>query len=359
MKKELALVPSKYFDFQRTGVVIKENTPIDEWLRIGEVLKKANAATQWWIGDWLNFGEREYGEKYSQALEATDYDYSTLRDFSWVAGRIGLSSRNDNLTFKHHRVVASLEKHEQNKWLKKADKEQWSTSQLKDAIEKEKEVSNNWLRLYSQWSFQDCDPHYGSEYPGRIPGQLIKNILYYWTNENDIIVDPFGGSGTTIDVCEEMKRKYFVYDLKPSRKEIKKHNILDGFPDECKNCDLIFLDPPYWKMKDDGYPDGSISRNKNVKEFYGDLNKIFKDAHTVLKNDGILAFLMMPMYVENKFFDLSFEGAKRIEQNGFQLIYRIQAPLSTQQYNQLDVARFKENKKLMNISRDLWIFKKD
>src|SRR3990167_209755 len=134
MKKELALVPSKYFDFQRTGVVIKENTPIDEWLRIGEVLKKTNAATQWWIGDWLNFGEGKYGEMYSQALEATDYDYGTLRNFKFVASKVELSCRHDNLSFQHHWEVAKLEQTEQKKWLKEAVRQHWNVKELRQGI---------------------------------------------------------------------------------------------------------------------------------------------------------------------------------------------------------------------------------
>ena len=33
-----------------------------------------------WIGDWLNYGERKWGEKYKEALEKTGYDYQTLRN---------------------------------------------------------------------------------------------------------------------------------------------------------------------------------------------------------------------------------------------------------------------------------------
>lgn len=38
-----------------------------------------------------------------QALEATDYEYQTLADFKHVAGKIELSSRDDNLSFMRHR----------------------------------------------------------------------------------------------------------------------------------------------------------------------------------------------------------------------------------------------------------------
>ena len=37
-------------------------------------------------------------------------------------------------------------------------------------------------KLFDVWNFQGCDEQYGDpSYPGRIPGQLIKNLLYYFT----------------------------------------------------------------------------------------------------------------------------------------------------------------------------------
>ena len=45
------------FDMTPTGIVAKKGATIDEWKAVGEFLKRAEGAVQWWIGDWLNFGE--------------------------------------------------------------------------------------------------------------------------------------------------------------------------------------------------------------------------------------------------------------------------------------------------------------
>ncbi len=52
--------------------------------------------------------ERSYGEMYAQAVDATGYENGTLRTAKWVAGAYELSLRKDNLSFKHHRIVAAL-----------------------------------------------------------------------------------------------------------------------------------------------------------------------------------------------------------------------------------------------------------
>jgi len=62
---------------------------------------------QWWLGDWLNYGERQYGEMYSQAIEEVNLDYGTLRNFKYVSSRIELSRRRDKLSWFHHREVAA------------------------------------------------------------------------------------------------------------------------------------------------------------------------------------------------------------------------------------------------------------
>lgn len=92
-------------EISRAGLVIPAETPIERWQEIGATLKDIDGAVQWWIGDWLNFGERGYGEMYSQALEETDYDEGTLRNAKWVSAQYELSRRRDNLSFGHHQTA--------------------------------------------------------------------------------------------------------------------------------------------------------------------------------------------------------------------------------------------------------------
>ena len=91
-----------------TGYVFREDLTYSEWEEIGLSLQMMGKAIQWWIGDWINFGERRYGESYAQAIEVTGYAYGSLRNAAWVASEIELSRRRDNLSWSHHNEVASL-----------------------------------------------------------------------------------------------------------------------------------------------------------------------------------------------------------------------------------------------------------
>jgi len=129
---ELTQINTKYFELTPTSLKISEDTPLDEWKKAGLFLKQAEGAIQFWIGDWINFGEKKYGKIKELSEEQSDYSYGTLRDFASVAGR--LSSRNDNLSFKHHKTVSPLEPPQQKEWLDKAEKNDWSVSELRHNI---------------------------------------------------------------------------------------------------------------------------------------------------------------------------------------------------------------------------------
>ena len=51
--------------------------------------------------------------------------------------------------------------------------------------------------------------------PTKLPNELIRKILAYSSDEGDIILDPFLGSGTTAVVCQEMNRNYIGYEIVP------------------------------------------------------------------------------------------------------------------------------------------------
>lgn len=121
--------------FNKSGLEIDQAISYNEWFELGGFLKKVEGAVQFWIGDWINFGEKNFGEKYTQALEATDYEYGTLRNFTYTAKMVDLSRRHDNLTFQHHTEVIKLEPEKQKEFLDLAEENEWSSRELKQKIQ--------------------------------------------------------------------------------------------------------------------------------------------------------------------------------------------------------------------------------
>lgn len=102
-----------------------------------ELLRAAGAvknASSFWIGDLVIFGDRRYGERYSQAIDATGLRYGTIANYAHVCSRVAPSRRIPTLSFAHHEAVAKLEPADQSEWLQKAAGNGWSRDELRDAM---------------------------------------------------------------------------------------------------------------------------------------------------------------------------------------------------------------------------------
>ncbi len=130
-KKEIVYAS---FIFYKNGLDPVGNPSFEEWLECGEMINKANGAIHFWIGDWLNFGEKKWGERYLEAIKKTKYDYGTLRNDKWVAARVDLSRRHDKLTFDHHTTVAELEPEDQDLLLSEAEEKKLNSKEFRKYV---------------------------------------------------------------------------------------------------------------------------------------------------------------------------------------------------------------------------------
>lgn len=216
------------------------------------------------------------------------------------------------------------------------------------------------IQPYDVWNFTQCDPRFGCEYPGRIPGQLIAHVLYFYTNPGDLIVDPMVGSGTTIDVCAYLGRKCYGYDAhpRPDRYDIKEHDLILGWPERTKQAQLIFWDPPYFKKKDDGYGDKSISRlsREQYLSFFAEQIKALPE-----KFKGRIAFLCSAFNEESDASQNIFiwDYLTYFIGFGWQVERHIQTPLSTQAVHPDIVKKFRAARRLARLGRDLVILRRN
>lgn len=95
-------------------------TPFETWEALGAWLQTVDGCIHWWTGDWLNWGEDHYGERYAQALSATGWSLSTLEVYAWVAKRVPVENRRPDLSFSHHKAVAHLPPEQQRDLLTRA-----------------------------------------------------------------------------------------------------------------------------------------------------------------------------------------------------------------------------------------------
>lgn len=122
------------FQMDRMGLRPIGNPSFNEWVRCGEFLKNANGAVHFWIGDWMNYGERQWGEMYAQAIDETGYSYGTLANDKWVTACIEPSRRRESLSFAHHQEVADLMPEDQEKMLTMAVEQGMNSKDFRIAV---------------------------------------------------------------------------------------------------------------------------------------------------------------------------------------------------------------------------------
>jgi len=122
------------FKLTATGLVIRGAPAFDEWQQCGAIMRRVEGAVQWWIGDWLNYGEKTYGERYTAAINALGADYQTLANYAYIAGKVQFSRRRENLSFSVHAEVAALSAGQQDTILERAEQEELKVREVRDLV---------------------------------------------------------------------------------------------------------------------------------------------------------------------------------------------------------------------------------
>jgi adenine-specific DNA-methyltransferase len=148
-----------------------------------------------------------------------------------------------------------------------------------------------------------------SEYQGATPAYIIWNLLSRYTKPNDLVVDPMCGSGTTMDVARDLKRRALGYDLNPVRKDIFRADARK-IPFENEKADFVFIDPPY----------SDHIRYSGLKECIGELSALTEKYYEAMKAviDELYRILRYERYMAVYVAD-SFEKDKPFMPIGFRL----------------------------------------
>mgnify|MGYP002680166098 FL=1 len=157
------------------------------------------------------------------------------------------------------------------------------------------------------WSFKDRGDwatHKG-DYPGNCSPYVVKNLLIKYTNKNDIVLDQFVGSGTTIIESLLLNRKTIGIDINDKALNITKSRIKDiggkyklirGDATKLilknKSIDFICTHPPYMDIiKYSNGIKGDISLLSG-EEFYNSIKLVAIESFRVLKEKCYCAILI-------------------------------------------------------------------
>jgi hypothetical protein len=136
------------------------------------------------------------------------------------------------------------------------------------------------------WQFSHV--HYCNEnrqaHPTQKPEGLIERMVLASTDEADLVVDPFCGSGTTARVCQQLKRNCLAIDINPEYVQMTRERLakpFSGFDSVDPRVERVprdLFDPEIrriylenhkiWFLKN--HENALADFNKSVKKLYGD-----------------------------------------------------------------------------------------
>jgi predicted transcriptional regulator len=220
--------------------------------------------------------------------------------------------------------------------------------------------------LYNVWKQQTKTD--GSKHFGNSEVRWLDNLLYLYTNPADIVIDPFAGGGSTIDLCKRRYRRYFVSDRLPiveREKEIRKHDLTDGLPKppNWEDVSLVYLDPPYWKQAEGQYSNDSTDlANMEVDQFHQALSGIINEygkkiGGSVRTKPAYIAMLMQS--TQWKAPDhVTINHAREIDRSVKLPLHRIiSAPYESQQCTAQMVDWAKANNDILEIARTIYVWR--
>ena len=221
--------------------------------------------------------------------------------------------------------------------------------------------------IYNVWKQQSKSnkvDHFGNSEP-----RWLENLLYLYTNPADIVVDPFAGSGSTIDVCKKRNRRYWVADRKPiveREHEIRTHDLVADtgvqmpLVPRWKDVKLVYLDPPYWVQAQGQYSkDPTDLANMPLEQFNETLAGVIHGFAKKLKNgeSRYIALIIQPTQwksPERQFVDHVGDMLRLVK---LPVEMRFSVPYESQQCNAQMVEWAKANRKCLVLTRELVVWR--
>lgn len=175
------------------------------------------------------------------------------------------------------------------------------------------------LETTTVWSFPkrgDWATHYlNAKYRGNWAPQVPRNLILRYSEEGDVVLDPFVGSGTTLIECKLTKRKGIGVDINRDAIMLTidrlNFHTLEKLPEqktyvgdarnlnliEDESIDLIVGHPPYaniisYTKNSNHRLRGDLSRVHSINEFAEEMRKVAKELWRVLKPGKYCAILM-------------------------------------------------------------------
>ena len=235
------------------------------------------------------------------------------------------------------------------------------------------------LECTTVWSFQRRGKWatHNSKYRGNWAPEVVRNLILRYSNEDDYLLDPMIGGGTTAIECKLLNRNLLALDINPEAVQLTKQLLefesefnpkikvelndsrnLDILKDE--SIDFILTHPPYVdiikysdkKIKED------LSNIHDIDEFCDEIEKVALEFYRVLKTGKYCAILIGDTRRNKMYQPLAYKVMERFLKVGFKLKEDIIKHQHNCKATGFWVNRSKEYNFLLIMHEHLFVFQK-
>lgn len=211
-----------------------------------------------------------------------------------------------------------------------------------------------WLQYsISIWSdIRKAGEENGLAHPAIFPTMLPERLIKIYSNEGDVVFDPFAGSGSTLIAAKNLKR--FSKGIELSEKFIKLYRertsnlnlfetneykplLIKGDARDLLNhveedtVQLTVTSPPYWdilnqrrsadykEIRKYSDVDADLGNIKSYNDFLSGLKDIFSKVYRVTKRGGFCCVVVMDLRKKDEFYPFHIDVINFMREMGFSL----------------------------------------
>ncbi|WP_434637569.1 methyltransferase domain-containing protein [Sulfurimonas sp. NW7] len=218
---------------------------------------------------------------------------------------------------------------------------------------------------------------HNSKYRGNWAPEVVRNLIIRYSNEDDYLLDPMIGGGTTAIECKLLNRNLLALDINPNAIELTKKALefeceynphikldindsrsLKMLNDE--SIDFILNHPPYVDIikYSEKQIQEDLSNIHDLDEFCDEIEKVAEEFYRVLKKDKYCAILIGDTRRNKMYQPLAFKVMQRFLKVGFELKEDIIKHQHNCRATGFWVRKSKEANFLLIMHEHLFVFKK-
>lgn len=170
-----------------------------------------------------------------------------------------------------------------------------------------------------------------NNYHGNFVPQIPSDVIRRFTQEGDVVVEPFMGSGTTLFECERLKRRYVGYDINESivdyvkskmgraSRDFKIH-LTDASSEKAAKelngdlgkfgreaADLLILHPPYFDIIKFTEQKCDLSNALSLEDFLSRFVNVIGRMYPHIRKNGHIVLVAGDLYRNSEVVPLGFQ----------------------------------------------------